>query len=214
MRSYAEATGCQLRLEPSVLQQEMLQWNGELVKKYSSMVEKEGSIIKRTLLEEETVKMEKKTVIFRTFSNKRRIENTPQEEIEENLDFLDHLCLKSIEKFVFSTLHKLSHPGIGASLKLISNRFVRPGMNKDIRSWVESCIQCQRAKVNRHIKAPLGIFANPDARLQHIHIHIVGPLPPVEEHTVLQILYLLNPSTNQVTHLSPRRHIFSTDNSY
>ncbi|CAI9714857.1 Hypothetical predicted protein [Octopus vulgaris] len=61
-------------------------------------------------------------------------------------------------KNVFSSLHNLSHPGIEASLKLISSRFVWPGMNKDVRSWVKSCMQCQKSKVQRHIKAPLVVL--------------------------------------------------------
>eukprot|EP00794_Sanderia_malayensis_P019753 gene19753-biopygen16402 len=33
-------------------------------------------------------------------------------------------------------------------------------------------------KVQRHIAAPLGTFSSPDARFDHVHIDIVGPLPP------------------------------------
>ena len=51
---------------------------------------------------------------------------------------------------VFDSLYRLSHPGIHATQKLITSRFVWPGINSDVRCWTRSCIQCQRAKIQRH----------------------------------------------------------------
>ncbi|GFU14225.1 retrovirus-related Pol polyprotein from transposon 412 [Trichonephila clavipes] len=51
-------------------------------------------------------------------------------------------------------------------------------MKKQIKTWVRGCDKCQRSKVQRHTKSPLGTFSTPDARFSHIHIDIVGPLPP------------------------------------
>ena len=81
-------------------------------------------------------------------------------------------------RVVFDALHNLSHPGINATQKLITERFVWPGINKDVRSWTKTCLQCQRCKVHRHTKTPIGTFATPDARFDHVHIDLVGPLPP------------------------------------
>ena len=64
----------------------------------------------------------------------------------------------------FNSLHNLSHPGIRATQKLITSRFVWPRMNSDIRHWTRSCIQCQRAKVQRHSSAPLSSFTTPTAQ--------------------------------------------------
>ena len=50
-------------------------------------------------------------------------------------------------------------------------------MNKDVRQWAQSCLQCQKAKVHRHTVTPLGTFTTPDARFDHVHLDIVGPLP-------------------------------------
>lgn len=77
----------------------------------------------------------------------------------------------------FDSLHSLSHPGIRATLKLVAQRFVWPGMNKDVRSWARACLACQRSKVTRHTKSPIGSFSAPDARFEHVHIDLVGPLP-------------------------------------
>ncbi|GFX59211.1 transposon Tf2-9 polyprotein [Trichonephila clavipes] len=67
---------------------------------------------------------------------------------------------------------------ISASIDLIAKRFVWPGMRKDIKIMVRSCVKCQRAKVTRHTKSPIGTFALPDARFAHIHLDFIGPLPP------------------------------------
>ena len=79
---------------------------------------------------------------------------------------------------VFDQFHNHSHPGIRATQRLITERFVWPGINRDIRQWTQSCLPCQRAKVHRHTVTPLGTFTTPDARFDHIHLDIVGPLPP------------------------------------
>ena len=86
---------------------------------------------------------------------------------------------------VFDSLHGLSHPGIRATQKLITARFVWPGINADVRRWTRSCVQCQRAKIQRHSTAPLSPFTTPNARFDVIHIDLVGPLPPSRGFTYL-----------------------------
>nr|VZI26239.1 unnamed protein product [Spirometra erinaceieuropaei] len=83
----------------------------------------------------------------------------------------------SLRRKVFSSLHNLSHPGSRATDKLVSDRFVWPGMHKDLKAWTRACLGCQRNKVRRHNKTPIGTFPTPDARFSHIHLDIVGPLP-------------------------------------
>ena len=84
----------------------------------------------------------------------------------------------SFRKSVFSALHNLSHPGIRATQKLCTERFVWKGINRDVRLWAKTCLQCQRCKVHRHTRSPLRTFSTPDSRFDHVHIDIVGPLPP------------------------------------
>nr|VZH98237.1 unnamed protein product [Spirometra erinaceieuropaei] len=91
----------------------------------------------------------------------------------------------SMRPAVFQTLHELSHPGIRASQKLLAERFVWPGMNKDVKAWARSCLSCQRNKVQRHNKSPPGTFPSPDARFSHVHLDVVGPLPPSNGFTYL-----------------------------
>ena len=46
-----------------------------------------------------------------------------------------------------------------------------------MRGWAKSCLYCQRSKVHQHAKAPIEISV-PAQRFGHIHIDLVGPLPP------------------------------------
>ena len=81
---------------------------------------------------------------------------------------------------VFDALHSLSHPGIRATQRLLTARYVWPSISKDVAQWTRSCQQCQLCKVQRHTVTPLSTFSTPDARFDLIHIDIVGPLPPSE----------------------------------
>ncbi|BHF80104.1 hypothetical protein SprV_0702322800 [Sparganum proliferum] len=83
----------------------------------------------------------------------------------------------SLHRKVFSSLHNLSHPGSRATDKLVSDRFVWPAIQKDLKAWTRACIPCQRSKIQRHNKAPIGTFHGPGARFSHVHLDIVGPLP-------------------------------------
>ena len=47
-----------------------------------------------------------------------------------------------------------------------------------IKHWTCSCLSCQRSKVIRHTLSPLSHLPTPDSRFDHIHVDIVGPLPP------------------------------------
>ena len=86
---------------------------------------------------------------------------------------------------VFLSLHNLSHPGIRASVKLITERFVWSHVNRDVRQWTRACLQCQRVKVTRHTRSPLGKFPDPAARFHHVHVDLVGPLPPSQGYVYL-----------------------------
>ena len=79
---------------------------------------------------------------------------------------------------VFHSLHSLSHPGIRATQRLVTQRFVWPSINRDVRKWTRCCLKCQQAQVHCHTMAPVGTFSLPSAGFNHVHIDIVGPLPP------------------------------------
>ena len=78
----------------------------------------------------------------------------------------------------FSTLYTASHHGIRATKNLIASKFVWHGLRKQVTEWARTCISCQTAKIHRHVKAPLGTFEAPRRRFDHVHLDILGPLPP------------------------------------
>ena len=86
---------------------------------------------------------------------------------------------------VFDALHSLSHPGIRATQRLVTARYVWPGINADVRRWARSCLQCQRTKVHQHTVTPLGSFSVPDARFDHVHLDLVGPFPTCKGYSYL-----------------------------
>ena len=86
---------------------------------------------------------------------------------------------------VFEAVHNLSHPGRKPSVRLVSQKFVWRGLKKDVRTWVDSCVACQRAKIHRHTKAPFEPFTVPERRFDHVNVDLVGPLPPSHGFTYL-----------------------------
>lgn len=83
---------------------------------------------------------------------------------------------------VFDSLHSLSHPGVTATVRLVTQRFVWPGIRKDCREWSRECAYCQRSKVHRHTLSPLSPFITPPSRFTHIHLDLIGPLPISSEY--------------------------------
>lgn len=84
---------------------------------------------------------------------------------------------EGLREKVFRMIHNLSHPGIKATIKLITDRFVWPDMKRDIHKWAKQCIPCQRSKVARHNKPPVQKFLSPGERFSHVNIDLIGPLP-------------------------------------
>lgn len=80
-------------------------------------------------------------------------------------------------KIAFQTLHNLAHPGVKATVKLLTSRFVWPNIKKDVTVWTRTCIPCQRSKIHQHTRSPVQNIQVPDKRFEHIHIDIIGPLP-------------------------------------
>jgi transposase InsO family protein len=88
----------------------------------------------------------------------------------------------TLRKRVFDTYHSQSHPSGRATHKLIQRRFVWPCMGRDISQWSRVCLPCQKSKVSRHTKTPLTHFKLTEQRFEHVHVDIIGPLPPCQGH--------------------------------
>ncbi len=67
---------------------------------------------------------------------------------------------KSWHRRIFDAIHNLSHPGVRATCKLVTSKFVWHGVAKEVKEWAKTCLDCQRAKVQRHIRAPVTAIAS------------------------------------------------------
>lgn len=84
---------------------------------------------------------------------------------------------KDFRQEVYDSIHMISHPSVRTTRKKITRLYFWPNMNTHINAWANSCVQCQKQKVNRHVKTPIQNIEIPKGRFQHIHVDIVGPLP-------------------------------------
>ena len=82
---------------------------------------------------------------------------------------------------VFNKLHGLAHPGIRATKRLISTRYVWHGLASDITSWCRDCKHCQKAKVTRQPHAAVQPIPVPGCRFSHVYVDLVGLLPISED---------------------------------
>lgn len=89
---------------------------------------------------------------------------------------------KEFRQQILSIIHNLSHHGVRATTKLLTDRFCWPEIRKDSTKFVRNCLQCQRSKVQRHTKSTPDKYDPPKERFFHINIDIVGPFPLCEGH--------------------------------
>jgi transposase InsO family protein len=87
------------------------------------------------------------------------------------------LVPEPLRRLVFDVLHSPTHPGVRATRRMVSSRFVWTGLNSDVSKWASSCITCQQSKISRHVKLQPEHVPVPSRRFAHVHVDIVGPLP-------------------------------------
>ena len=85
-----------------------------------------------------------------------------------------------LRRKLFNLIHGLAHPSGRSTVKLMKSKCIWHGMNKDVKQWAQSCIECQASKIGRHTSSGIGKFPQPKRRFGHLHVDIVGPLPPSE----------------------------------
>ena len=92
---------------------------------------------------------------------------------------------QSLRQAVFHHILDLAHPGIRATRRLISSRYIWPHLSRDVTAWTRSCLSCQTAKTHRHIHIPPHHISVPSQRFSHLHIDLVGPFSPSSGYTHL-----------------------------
>ena len=69
--------------------------------------------------------------------------------------------------------------------KLLPQSLSGTGCKSRLETGQKHVSPCQSSKIHRHIKAPLEQFGIPHRHFDHIHVDIVGPLPPSNGFTYL-----------------------------
>ncbi|MGL5934475.1 MAG: RNase H-like domain-containing protein, partial [Cetobacterium sp.] len=96
----------------------------------------------------------------------------------QDLTYVPH----TLRSRVLTTVHSIpssGHPGISATLDLLSNRFWWPSMRADTIRFVKDCHICNTSKVPHH--APAGLLQPlpiPQRPWSHISIDFLTDLPP------------------------------------
>ena len=86
---------------------------------------------------------------------------------------------------MFEAIHNLAHPGRKSTVKLVANKFVWHGVKKQVNKWAQECLACQTSKIQSHVRSPVIKILVPAKKFSHIHVDLVGPLPPSEGFTHL-----------------------------
>ncbi len=110
---------------------------------------------------------------------------------------------------VFEAIHGVAHPGIRATRRMMSARYVWRGMSKNVAAWCRDCQDCQRGKVHRQPATPVQPIPIPAERFTHVHVDIVGPLPASEKGHVY-LLTAIDRSTRWVEAMPLRNMEAST----
>ncbi|UYV68175.1 K02A2.6-like, partial [Cordylochernes scorpioides] len=119
------------------------------------------------------------TLFSRLNSYGLRINLSKSKFLVQEIDFLGYLITShGVNHSQQRNFHELSHPGIKATTKQLTSRFIWPNMNKDIRKWAQACVNCQNCKVSIHTKSEIGKYQEVDKRFSVVHIDLIGPLPP------------------------------------
>ena len=95
---------------------------------------------------------------------------------------------------VFDAIHGLVHPRVRATTRLVSNRFVWPGLATDVKEWSRQCVACCRAKVTHVEHSGVEKIPIPGVRFSHVHVDLVGPLPASRDGSTY-LLMMIDHST-------------------
>ena len=75
-------------------------------------------------------------------------------------------------KAVFDSVHGLAHAGTRATRRMISNRWVWPGLAKNIGDWCRDCQKCARGKVTQQEHTTVQAIPIPKKKFSHVHVDL------------------------------------------
>ena len=98
------------------------------------------------------------------------------------------LVPRDFQRQVFDTIHSLAHPGRKSTVKLVTQTFVWHGLKKQVSQWAKECLPCQQSKNTNAYTCTCVKDNCTHKRFTHIHIDLVGPLPPSDGYSYLLII--------------------------
>ena len=72
-------------------------------------------------------------------------------------------------------MRRLAHPGICATRRMLTSRFVWTSCSTDVNTWCWECQQCARAKIQPQERAVVDAIPVPLHNFSHVHVDLVGP---------------------------------------
>ena len=89
----------------------------------------------------------------------------------------------SMRQQIFEEVHGFSHFNSKHTAGEAARHFWWPQMQKQVKAWAEACHRCQEVTTGRLTRSPIASFPVPKTVASHIHIDVVGPLPPSNGYT-------------------------------
>lgn len=83
------------------------------------------------------------------------------------------------KNFIINDYHLLptsGHAGVRRMINNIKRKFYWPGIEKDVRNYIQKCETCQKIKHSRYIKEPMVITTTANYALEKVFLDIIGPL--------------------------------------
>lgn len=84
----------------------------------------------------------------------------------------------ALRRRAFDIVHSAAHPSNRVTIRHLKQKFIWPGMRRDVTRWSRECISCQKCKIQRHNRLQPAFIDVPDNRFDHVHLDIIE-LPPV-----------------------------------
>ena len=67
----------------------------------------------------------------------------------------------SLRRLVFNSVHSLAHPGIRATRRMLTTRYVWTSCSSDVNTWCRECQRCARAKIQPQERAAVNAIPMP-----------------------------------------------------
>ncbi len=114
-----------------------------------------------------------------------QITDPPPAESPPNLTYVPHTLRHRVIQLVHSTPSS-GHPGIAATIQLLTNRFWWPTLPADTIAHIRNCTTCNMSKSSHQLPAGLlQPLPTPQRPWSHIAIDFVTDLPPSRGHTTV-----------------------------